>query len=163
MMRHMSQIAKHIRDLHFGGNWTSSNLKDTLTGVTWQQAISQVYTLNTIATLVFHVNYFVEAVIPVLQGGTLNAHDKFSFDHPPINSEADWQKLVSKALNDAEKFAALVENLPESRLWENFTEEKYGNYYRNFLGIIEHTHYHLGQIALVKKLLMEMDKNQSLK
>ena len=33
-----AQIAKHIRDVHFGGNWTASNLKDQLAGLSWQQA-----------------------------------------------------------------------------------------------------------------------------
>ncbi|HAI83731.1 MAG TPA: DUF1572 domain-containing protein, partial [Chitinophagaceae bacterium] len=28
-----------------------------------------------------------------------------------------------------------------------------GTYYRNILGLIEHTHYHLGQIALIKKII----------
>ena len=31
--------------------------------------------------------------------------------------------------------------------------EKYGTYYRNFHGLIEHAHYHLGQIVLIKKLV----------
>jgi hypothetical protein len=48
-----AQIAKHFRDVHFGGNWTSVNLKETLTDVTWQQATTKIYSLNTIATLVF--------------------------------------------------------------------------------------------------------------
>ena len=33
--------------------------------------------------------------------------------------------------------------------------EKYGNYFRNLTGIIEHLHYHLGQIVLIKKLIAE--------
>jgi hypothetical protein len=147
------QIAKHFREVHFGGNWTWSNLKDNLAGVTWEQATKQVHSFNTIATLVFHVNYFVAAVIPVLKGGVLDAHDKFSFDHPPIHNEADWQAMVSKALREAEELAVLIEQLPDEKLWEHFTEEKYGNYYRNLHGIIEHTHYHLGQISLIKKLV----------
>jgi hypothetical protein len=36
-----AQIAKHFRDVHFGGNWTSVNLRDTLNGITWQQAHHQ--------------------------------------------------------------------------------------------------------------------------
>ena len=32
-----AQIAKHFNDVHFGGNWTSVNLKETLADVTWQQ------------------------------------------------------------------------------------------------------------------------------
>jgi hypothetical protein len=152
------QIAKHFREVHFGGNWTWSNLKDNLAGVTWQQATTQVYNLNTIATLVYHVNYYVGAVIEVLQGRPLTASDKFSFDCPPIHSEEDWDALKNKALTEAELFAGLIETLPDEKLWEIFTDEKYGNYYRNFQGIIEHTHYHLGQIALIKKILQQQNE-----
>jgi hypothetical protein len=49
--------------------------------------------------------------------------------------------------------------LPESKLAETFSDEKYGNYYRNIHGIIEHTHYHLGQIVLIKKILSQLPGN----
>jgi hypothetical protein len=62
---------------------------------------------------------------------------------------------LNKTWEEAENFATLIEQLPESRLWETFTDEKYGHYYRNIHGIIEHTHYHLGQIVLIKKLLAQ--------
>ncbi len=52
-----------------------------------------------------------------------------------------------------------MEQLPEHKLWEDFTDKKYGNYYRNFHGIIEHSHYHLGQIVLIKKILLQQDEN----
>jgi len=84
------QLAQHLRAVYFGGNWTCSNLKDNLTDINWKQAITKVYSFNTIATLVFHTGYFKSAVLEVLQGKPLNAHDKYSFDHPPINSEEDW-------------------------------------------------------------------------
>jgi hypothetical protein len=151
------QIAKHFRDIHFGGNWTSSNLKDNLADITWQQATTQVHSFNTIATLVYHTHYFVHVVLNVLQGEPLNASDTYSFDVPPIQSQEDWQNLLDKTLADAESFAALVEQLPESKLWEDFTDKKYGNYYRNIHGIIEHTHYHLGQIVLIKKILLQAE------
>ena len=147
-----AQIAKHFRQIHFGGNWTSVNLKETLTDVDWQQATMKMYSFNTIATLVYHMNYYVSEVLKVLKGEPLNAHDKFSFDHPPIESQEDWNKLLDKTWADAENFAILVEQMPEDKLWKIFTDEKYGNYYRNIHGIIEHTHYHLGQIVLLKKL-----------
>jgi hypothetical protein len=152
------QIAKQFRDLHFGGNWTSVNLKDNLKDVTWQQATMQVYSFNTIATLVFHMNYYVSVVLKVLQGEPLNAHDKYSFSHPPILSQEDWENLLNKTWTDAENLASLIEQLPESKLWEIFLDNKYGNYYRNIHGIIEHSHYHLGQIVLIKKILLQ-DEN----
>lgn len=146
-------IAKHFREIHFGGNWACSNLKDQLADVSWEQAITKVHTFNTIAVLAYHVNYYVDAVLKVLQGGPLDANDKYSFDHPPITSKEDWQRLLDKSWSDAEKLAAAIEKMPEHMLWENISDEKYGIYFRNIHGIIEHTHYHLGQIVLIKKLL----------
>jgi hypothetical protein len=68
-------------------------------------------------------------------------------------SLTDVEALVNTSFEHAERLSYLVAQLPDSKLWELFVEEKYGNYYRNILGIIEHTHYHLGQIALVRKML----------
>lgn len=77
-----AQIAKHFREVHFGGNWTCSNLKDNLADLPWEQAITPIQNLNTIAALVFHVNYYVSAVLKVLQGEQLDAKDEYSFNHP---------------------------------------------------------------------------------
>lgn len=154
-MTFAQQLAKHFREVHFGGNWTDVNLKDTLAGVDWQQATTKVQNLNTIAALVFHINYYVQAVLQVLQGGPLDASDKFSFNLPPIASEEDWQALVNKTMTEAEHFAAEIERMDDAKLLADFGDGKYGNYYRNLHGIIEHTHYHLGQISLIKKLINE--------
>jgi Protein of unknown function (DUF1572) len=153
-----SQIAKHFREVHFGGNWSSVNLKESLEGINWQQATTKVYSFNTIAILVYHMNYYVSAVTKVLQGGPLDAKDKYSFDCPAIQSQDDWEKMLDKTWVDAEIFANLIEQLPENKLGETFTDEKYGSYYRNLHGIIEHMHYHLGQIVLIKKILSRTDE-----
>lgn len=150
-----AQIAKHLRDVHFGGNWTTSSLKEHLADVSWQEATTQVYSFNTLATLLFHTNYYVAAVSKVLHGGPLDAKDAYSFDHPPIQSADDWQKMLDKAWADAETFAQLIEALPDSRLEEAFIDGKYGNYYRNLTGIVEHLHYHLGQMVLIKKIIRQ--------
>lgn len=147
-------IAKHFREVYFGGNWTESSLKQHLEGVTWQQATTKTAaTDNTIASLVFHIDYYVRAGLIVLEGKDLNAHDKFSFDVPAINSQADWDAFLAQVFANAEKYAGMVEKLPDSKLQETFHIEKYGNYYRNLHGVVEHTHYHLGQLVLVKKLV----------
>lgn len=158
-MNTSQQIAKHFKEVHFGGNWTCSNLRDNLADVTWQQATQQIYSLNTIATLVYHTHYYVHAVLKVLKGEELEAHDKYSFAHPPIQSQEDWENLLSKVWEDAQSFELMLKNLPEAKLWENISEEKYGIYYRNLHGIIEHTHYHLGQIAIIKKIIQQKENN----
>ena len=152
------QLATNFKTVYYGGNWTAVNLKDTLADVNWQQATTQIYHCNTIATLVFHMNYYVSNVLKVFQGQPLEAHDKESFDHPPIQSEDDWEKLLNKFWADAAAFVSELEKLPESKLDEIFVNEKYGNYHRNIQGIVEHNHYHLGQIVLLKKIMSQLDE-----
>jgi len=154
-MTFSSQIAKHLRDVHFGGNWTSVNLKETLADVSCQEATTKVYSLNTIAVLVFHINYYVDLIIKVLERKPLEGHDKYSFNLPPLQSSNDWEDLLNKAWANAEKFVKLVEQLPDEKLSDTFAVEKYGNYYRNLEGVIQHTHYHLGQIVVIKKLILQ--------
>ena len=154
-MNTIKQLAKHYREVNFGGNWTSVNLKDTLADVTWEQATTKLNDLNTIAVLVFHINYYVRPIINGIDGKSLDASDKYRFDLPSITTETEWQELIEKALNDAENLAAKIEMIEEAKLFEDFSDPKYGSFYRNLLGVIEHTHYHLGQISLIKKLLSE--------
>ena len=149
-----AQMAKHFREVFFGGNWTSVNLKETLEGVSWQQAVTSVYRFNSIAVLVYHINYYVSAVLKVFEGGKLEASDKYSFDLSPLTKDEEWKALQDKAFAEAEKFANLVEQIPDEKFTQLFVDEKYGTYYRNIHGIIEHTHYHLGQISLIKKMLL---------
>ena len=148
------QIAKHLREVHFGGNWTSVNLKDVLSDLEWEQSVTQVDSLNTIAALVYHINYYVRAILKVLEAGPLDSKDIYSFDLPPIRSKEDWEKLKEQSWTDTEKLAKLIEELPDRKLGESFSDEKYGSYYRNLHGLVEHTHYHLGQIMLIKKLIL---------
>lgn len=147
-------VARHFREVFFGGNWTWVNLKDTLDGVTWEQAITKVHSFNTIAVLVNHMTYYVD-VLKVLHGAELTTKDELSFDHPPINSQQDWDDMLQKVWTDADAFASYIEQMPPEKFFDVFNNEKYGNYYRNITGIIEHTHYHLGQIVLIKKILNE--------
>lgn len=149
-----TQIAKHFREVIFGGNWCTVSLKDTLQDITWEQANTQVSTFNTITALTYHIGYYVTAVLKVLESGPLDAHDKFSFDHPVVASEADWLLLQGRIWTEAEKFAVLIEKLPEEIIYQDFIDGKYGIYFRNLVGIIEHTHYHLGQIVLLKKMIL---------
>ena len=40
------QIAKHIREVHFGENWTDVSLKELLEDLSWKEANVQVQNLN---------------------------------------------------------------------------------------------------------------------
>lgn len=152
-MTFATQIAQQFQEVQLNGTWIATNLKAELSTVTWKQAVTKIADLNTIADLAFHVNYYVAGVLQVLEGGSLDIRDKFSFDRPPIESQADWEQLQIKIEQDAEKFATLLAKLSDDQLQAGFVKEEYGNYFRNLTGMIEHSYYHLGQIVLLKKLI----------
>lgn len=153
-MGSVSQLAKRFREVLLDGLWiANTNFKDELSDVTWKQAVERVGSLNTIAMLTFHIDYYIAGIINVLEGGPLEIRDQFSFDLPPVTSHEQWETLLNKLWTDSEKFAALLEQMPDSKMDEVFVDEKYGTYQRNIDGMIEHAYYHLGQITLIKKLL----------
>ena len=159
-MDYTRQIAKQLRDLHFGGNWTVSDLRQHLNDVSLDEALTKVGELNTIATLTFHIHYFIDVAIKYLKQEKQDANDKHSFSHPPFETNDDWKRFVELVLTNGEKLAGLIEEIPDERLNDIFMEKKFGNYFRNLLGIIEHSYYHLGQIVLIKKLIRTGNRTQ---
>ena len=157
-MENSNQIAKRFREVLLNGKWVANtNYQDQLENLTWEQATRQISSLNTIAVLTFHINYYIAGVLNVFEGGDLEIRDKYSFDLPEIKGKADWEKLRQELLENAEKFAKHLEQLPDEKLDEVFVDEKYGNYRRNIEGMIEHCYYHLGQISLIKKMILATD------
>ncbi len=160
MVEKSKLIANRFREVILNGVWiANTNYKDQLLNLTWEQATLKIESLNTIAALTFHINYYIAGVLNVFEGGLLEIRDKYSFDLPPINSQKDWEVFLTAFLKNAEKFATLVEQMSDKKLAEMFVNNKYGSYQRNIEGIIEHSYYHLGQITLIKKLILEKGNN----
>ena len=155
-MKLTKQIAKRFREVLLNGQWVlGTNFKDQLSDINWKQATATIGSLNSIAALTFHIDYYIAGVLHVLEGGSLEIRDKLSFDLPPIQSQKDWKDLKNKLLNDANTFAKKLELMDDSKLEEVFVDKKYGTYKRNLNAMIEHSYYHLGQITLIKKLILE--------
>lgn len=152
-MTQSTQLANRVREVFLNGAFVANtNYKAQLDKIDLQKATAKVKNLNTIAALTFHINYYVQGLIEVFEGGPLAIHDKYSFDMSPVATEADWQKMKNTLLTNAEKFATHVEKMSDDKLQSVFIDPKYGNYQRNIEAIIEHAYYHLGQISLIAKM-----------
>ncbi|WP_456438214.1 DUF1572 domain-containing protein [Psychroserpens sp.] len=151
-------LASRFRELFINGTWiANTNYQELLSDINWQQATHEIVSLNTIAILTYHINYYVEGVLQVFEGGSLDIKDKYSFDAPKIKSENDWDTLKTELLKNTETFAKHIESMPEEQLESVFVDEKYGSYRRNIEGLIEHSYYHFGQLSLIKKMVLEKD------
>ena len=155
-MENPNQLAKRFREVILNGTWiANTNFKDQLTNLSWETAVTQYQSLNTISVLAQHIHYYIKGISNVFKGGNLDISDRFSFDFPAIESQTQWEAFLSKFWDDAEEFARLIEQMPEAKLHEKFVDEKYGTYLRNIDGMIEHAYYHLGQVVLIKKMLLK--------
>jgi hypothetical protein len=149
-------LANRLREVLLNGKWiANTNFKEQIENISWKQAILKIEDLNSIALLTFHINYYLNGILTVFNGGALEIKDKYSFDLPEIKSKEDWCSLVNEFVNNAEKFATHVEKMDNNLLQRPFVDEKYGNYLRNIEGVIEHSYYHLGQVSLVKKMILQ--------
>lgn len=146
-------LLERLQEVFIDGHWiANTNYNEILHTIHWETAIEKIESLNTIAHLTFHINYYLEGLIVVFQGGELTIRDQFSFDLPPIQSEQDWNQLVNRLIQNAKSFIDEIQQIPESKLSEPFVKPQYGTYQRNIEGVIEHSYYHLGQISLLKKM-----------
>ncbi len=153
----MNEIAKRLHEVYLDGKVIAfTNYKNILSDVTWHEAITHVNELNTIAKLTFHINYYLDGLLNVFNGGALEIKDKYSFDMEPIRSEAEWNTLRDRLLTNAKAFIEHVAQLTDEELKGVFVDAKYGTYQRNMEIVVEHSYYHLGQISLIKKMVRGM-------
>jgi len=151
-MKNSQQIASRFREVILNGTWiANTNFKDQLTDLDWKIATEKFHSFNTIAVLSQHIHYYISGILNVLNGGTLDIKDQFSFNFPNIESQQDWDNFLTKFWKESEEFALLVEQMPDEKLNSVFVDVKYGTYQRNIDAMIEHAYYHLGQIVLIKK------------
>jgi uncharacterized damage-inducible protein DinB len=155
-MEHNRELAKRFIDVISNNSWVANNsFKNQLTDLPLEVVLFKYPSLHSIATLAQHVHYYIAGILNVLNGGNLEIKDAFSFDFNPINTEEDWQNILSVFWADAEEFALKVAALPEEKLSDIFVKEEYGTYHFNINTLIEHSYYHLGQIVLLKKLISQ--------
>lgn len=147
------RLGIQVFQVYFGGNWTAVNLQEVLADLTYNEAQQKQKHSHSILELVYHIHYFINAQLGVLQGKNLDAQDILSFNAPYFSDETTWQEYKKQLFNEAKTFVAEIDKLPEAILETNFVDEKYGDYYSNLQGVIEHSHYHLGQITLLKKMI----------
>lgn len=157
-MKETARLAGELRAVFFNGNWTASNLRSQVQDISLDEATARLGQHHSILALVYHIAYYVRAILGVLQGGPLDARDRYSFDHPEIKTAEEWEAFLEAVWKDADQLADCVAQLPAAKLDALFVEEKYGDIRKNLRGLIEHTYYHLGQVALLKKLLRTGDR-----
>ncbi len=150
------ELVNRLREVLLDGKWiANTNVKQEITSCSWETAVAKIGGLNSIASLTFHLHYYLMGVLKVFQGGELEISDQYSFDMKEISCEDQWQELVNDFLVNAALYIRCVEEMEDDMLTQTFVKEEYGTYQRNIEAQIEHSYYHLGQMVLIKKWLQQ--------
>ena len=152
-MKLTDHIAQHIIDVHMGDNWTDVNIKNTLQNISLKEAVTVTNSsANTIAALLHHITFYNQVVLERLKGNIPFISEANGFDVPVLNKENDWLDLKEKNYQSAQNLAEAVKQFPEEKLFEPVIANS-STVYKTLHGVIEHTHYHLGQIVIIKNLV----------
>ena len=91
-----SQIANQIREVLVKRQMgISTNLKTQLSDVTLEEATAKVGSLNTIAALAFHINYYIAGVAQVLEGGLARYYEiNTVLIYPPLDISGRLGKTI---------------------------------------------------------------------
>lgn len=145
-------VAQHFYDVHYGGNWTDVCLQDVLKDLSYEQAQTRTGDTNSISLLLYHMMFYNQVVFD----GTFG--EKKHFEHEEsvqsnVQNGSDWQKLKDDYFALVQKIYQHILNLSDDQLLVTRPGNHSTNY-KNLHGMIEHIHYHLGQISLLRKLSM---------
>ena len=134
-MTNAAQLASRFKEVLLNGKWiANTNYKDQLENTTRQEANYEIVSLNSLVALAFHINYYIDGILNVFEGGLLEIQDKYSFDAPEITSQEEWNRMLNDMWTNAEQFTQHIEGMSDDQLQEDFVKPADGTYHRNIEG-----------------------------
>jgi uncharacterized damage-inducible protein DinB len=153
-MREVERIAELLTRAHEGGPWHGPAVDELLAGVTAEQAASRpVESAHTIWELVAHIEAWERATLRRLGGDPAQIYDTEE-DWPADSevTESAWLRtlegLTATCLALREAVLMLDDSVLDQPILEGMSTR-----YVSLHGAVQHTLYHAGQIALVRKAL----------
>ena len=147
------RIADQLRRAFAGDPWHGPSLRDLLNNVTPKQADARPLTsAHSIWELVLHIQVWTRAGMEAVRGTPLPKLYGTEKDWPAVADAgaAAWTDTQDSLFQTGTQLALAIEQFSDARLTETVPGRNYDFYYL-FHGIVQHSLYHGGQIALLKK------------
>ncbi|HLA63841.1 MAG TPA: DinB family protein [Rhodothermales bacterium] len=143
------RIADQLRRAVEGANWSGPNLRSLIDSVTPEVALARPFAgAHTIGELVAHTAVWME--VPVrrfLQGEAYDPPP--ALDWPAVEGEAGWAAAQARLDAAYGALLAALDTLTDDQLGEGTPGKSYTTYVL-LHGVVQHTLYHAGQIALLR-------------
>src|SRR6185295_18777750 len=153
MAKEVERIADQFDRAISGDAWHGPSVMTILDGITAQDAAAPtVNNAHSIWELVLHITAWQRTGLRRLRGEKAQLSD--AEDWPPINdaSEAAWERSKSEIKQSSDEFREAIVQLEDDVLDAPIAEGM-STTYVTLHGVVQHTLYHAGQIAILKKAL----------
>jgi hypothetical protein len=147
------RIADQLRRAFAGAPWHGPPLRDLTAGITAEQASAHPLPGgHSIWELVLHINLWARIALEATRGVPMPKLYGTEKDWTTASEggTAAWTRAVDELFETAEQLAQAIETFPDSRLEDTVPGREYDFYYL-FHGIVQHSLYHGGQIAMLKR------------
>jgi uncharacterized damage-inducible protein DinB len=152
------RLAEEMKEAYEGNPWFGRNAKQLLAEVDEAMAFEKLASQHSIVELVWHMVTWKAFAINRLRKDTskplqaFEAEDWRNLDH---NDKSLWPQGLQLLRQTHNELVEVVQQQKDEILVEKVAERDYT--YRKLLnGVLQHDIYHLGQIALLKKVLEKM-------
>jgi uncharacterized damage-inducible protein DinB len=156
----VDRIRDQFRRAFEGEAWHGPSVMALLDGVTAHQAAEHpIPGAHSIWELTLHIAAWERACLRRLQGDPARLTDEE--DWQPINdtSEAAWEVTKQLLIDNHNELLTAIANVDESRLNEPIiknADSPFSSVYVTLHGGVQHDLYHAGQIAMLKKALVNL-------
>ena len=147
-------IADQLRKAFEGDAWHGPSVRDVLDGVSAEQAAAKpVPDAHSIWELALHIAAWVEHSRHAIEGKPLPLELDTPDDWPRVSGTdlAAWKQTHHQVFESGKMLVKAIEKFPPERLTDIVPGRSY-DFHQLFHGIVDHTIYHAGQIALLKKI-----------
>jgi hypothetical protein len=149
------RIADQLHRAFEAEAWHGPNLRQLLTNVTAEQASAHpLKSAHSIWELTLHIDIWAHVVLESLHGVPLPKLYGTEKDWPAVvdpNPEA-WKAAMDRMFQTAGELSQEIGNFSDERLMDIAPGRKY-SFYQLLHGVVQHSLYHAGQIAIVKKAI----------
>lgn len=153
MNKECLRIADQARRAFEGEAWHGKSIQELLENVGPQQAVAKpIAGAHSIWELALHIAVWVEASEASVHGVPMPKIVGTVEDWPAVNdsSAAAWSATKTRLFQAGKQLAETIQKFSDERLHETVPGRKY-DFYHLFHGIVQHSLYHAGQIALLEK------------
>ena len=152
-MREVERIADQFRRAHEGEAWHGPALKEILRDVTAARAAARpVAGAHSIREIVRHIAAWERVARRRLEGDAAQIYNTAE-DWPADDvSEEAWRDALKSLGEENAKLREAILRLDDARLDEPI-HEGMSSVYVTLQGVVQHSLYHAGQIAVLKKAL----------